>query len=529
QMPRQENYHIGLIGEEVSRQTLQTETKVMPHSTPLTLNWLSENYELAEGVCIPRNVIYKHYCDFCQKNGMIPIIRQKFKMVKNRRLGTRGYSTYHYYGIGIRSFSMYYEEQYSRNALTNRLRNIIQEILVYSGPSSNLVTTRGHLSSTTVPVLEFPNLQDVSLPASVPDQLFRSFFTMYRAHCLRVFNSICRNELDEVQEFLSHFWKGVPLHLMGILGSNAVVNMVGVCDSVLYRSIASIFVPSTRKTSPMLLTMLKKLVPLLDGWFYSMLSSLPANLCTVKRNLAHHFCRILRRLISLNQIWLSVAVLLQNTDSITKMLADWRGTNVEQICSEVAFGVKWPETRHVMFSLFKEFEYLLESQVGLDILIQWFETVVERCVTSTARERGCSVKRVARHFLLLWVTVGTRVLRDLTLTSTNSFGSFHMLNLLANDYLAHCVELLEAEERTAEMLRNISAECGAQVNTVTTARQNVPSATVTSQENLDEHNFKYEYNEEIMLPTNMPFTYQTSLNGGSKSTCDYIYLSSQRQ
>ncbi|XP_069693696.1 DNA-binding protein RFX2-like [Periplaneta americana] len=106
--------------------------KVIPHSTPLTLNWLSENYELAEGVCIPRNVIYKHYCDFCQKNGMMPvnpasfgkIIRQKFKMVKNRRLGTRGYSTYHYYGIGIRTYSVYYDQQYSRNGINARPQSV---------------------------------------------------------------------------------------------------------------------------------------------------------------------------------------------------------------------------------------------------------------------------------------------------------------------------------------------------------------------------------------------------------------------
>jgi hypothetical protein len=76
----------------------------------------------------------------------------------------------------------------------------------------------------------------------------------------------------------------------------------------------------------------------------------------------------------------------------------------------------------LIFSVFKEFEYLLEGQVGLDILVQWFETVVERCVTTAARERGCPVRRVAHHFLLIWVTVGARVLRDLTLTSTNSFG-----------------------------------------------------------------------------------------------------------
>lgn len=67
-------------------------------------------------------------------------------------------------------------------------------------------------------------------------------------------------------------------------------------------------------------------------------------------SVAHHFCRVLRRLISLNQIWLSVAVLLQNADSISKMLSDWRSTNVEQICSEVAFGIKRPESRHVMLT-----------------------------------------------------------------------------------------------------------------------------------------------------------------------------------
>lgn len=57
--------------------------KVIPHSTPLTLRWLSENYEFAEGVCIPRSVIYKHYRDFCQKNGMTPVNPASFGKVRN--------------------------------------------------------------------------------------------------------------------------------------------------------------------------------------------------------------------------------------------------------------------------------------------------------------------------------------------------------------------------------------------------------------------------------------------------------------
>ena len=29
-------------------------SKLRPHSTPATLSWLERNYELSEGVCIPR-------------------------------------------------------------------------------------------------------------------------------------------------------------------------------------------------------------------------------------------------------------------------------------------------------------------------------------------------------------------------------------------------------------------------------------------------------------------------------------------
>nr|XP_045614674.1 MHC class II regulatory factor RFX1-like [Procambarus clarkii] len=93
-----------------------------PHSTPATLLWLEENYEMAEGVCIPRNTLYLHYVDFCAKRSLQPvnaasfgkIIRQQFPGLTTRRLGTRGQSRYHYYGIAIREGSVYYEVHYSK-------------------------------------------------------------------------------------------------------------------------------------------------------------------------------------------------------------------------------------------------------------------------------------------------------------------------------------------------------------------------------------------------------------------------------
>ena len=68
--------------KDTTHPMLQQDYKVIPHSTPLTLNWLSENYECAEGVCIPRSVVYRHYCDFCEKNGMIPVNPASFGKVR---------------------------------------------------------------------------------------------------------------------------------------------------------------------------------------------------------------------------------------------------------------------------------------------------------------------------------------------------------------------------------------------------------------------------------------------------------------
>ena len=95
-----------------------------PHSTPATLVWLEENYETADGVCIPRSALYMHYVDFCSRNCIQPvnaasfgkIIRQQFPQLTTRRLGTRGQSRYHYYGIAVRESSIYFQLQYSRKS-----------------------------------------------------------------------------------------------------------------------------------------------------------------------------------------------------------------------------------------------------------------------------------------------------------------------------------------------------------------------------------------------------------------------------
>ena len=47
---------------------------------------LNENYEVSEGVSLPRSALYSHYLDFCEKNNLSPVNAASFGKVSYLRL-----------------------------------------------------------------------------------------------------------------------------------------------------------------------------------------------------------------------------------------------------------------------------------------------------------------------------------------------------------------------------------------------------------------------------------------------------------
>ena len=82
-------------------------------ASPATVKWLLDNFETADGVSLPRARMYDHYMIHSQQNNQEPVnaasfgklVRSVFVGLKTRRLGTRGNSKYHYYGIKIKENS----------------------------------------------------------------------------------------------------------------------------------------------------------------------------------------------------------------------------------------------------------------------------------------------------------------------------------------------------------------------------------------------------------------------------------------
>ncbi|XP_046655185.1 transcription factor RFX4-like [Daphnia pulicaria] len=506
--------------------------QMRPHSTPATLLWLEENYEMAQGVCVPRNTLYLHYVDFCSKHGMTPvnaasfgkIIRQQFPQLTTRRLGTRGQSRYHYYGIAIRENSAYYELVYSKKGL--QATEDIRKDHLRQMPSSCSANQQGGMSSSSssarsltssssavgtsgggMPVSvavaqaatavalatrlpEFPNLRDLCLPpggisGGVPEERVATFIVMYRAHCQRLLDTIIRGSFQEVQTFLLHYWQGMPPHLVGVLGSHVVVNIVGVCDSILYRSVCSILMSSVIRGLPEnLIQMIRKFASELDSWLQAALEDLPENLRAVKIDLARHFCHMLRRQSSLNQIFGTVRLALHDPQVNSVLLHDWQRQDLHAMTKSALQAVSNfhlgdhsqqfrkrrptdtqsinPATVEFIAAFGGEFERLLAEQAPLEAYTEWVESIVDRCVL---QQRGhhrsrpaSSLRHSIRQFLLVWMAFSGRLLRELTAQTAAGFETFHLMRIMVDDYFLYLVELLHVDDRARELMRNITLD-----------------------------------------------------------------------
>ncbi|XP_048355173.1 transcription factor RFX4 isoform X5 [Sphaerodactylus townsendi] len=308
---------------------------------------------------------------------------------------------------------------------------------------------------------EFPNVKDLNLPASLPEEKVSTFIMMYRTHCQRILDTVIRANFDEVQSFLLHFWQGMPPHMLPVLGSSTVVNIVGVCDSILYKAISGVLMPTVLQALPDSLTqVIRKFAKQLDEWLKVALHDLPENLRNIKFELSRRFSQILRRQTSLNHLCQASRTVIHSADITFQMLEDWRNVDLNSITKQTLYTMEdsREEHRKLIIQLYQEFDHLLEEQSPIESYVEWLDSMVDRCVVKVAAKRQGSLKKVAQQFLLMWSCFGTRVIRDMTLHSAPSFGSFHLIHLMFDDYVLYLLESLHCHERANELMRAMKGE-----------------------------------------------------------------------
>ncbi|KAI1229667.1 hypothetical protein IHE44_0010999 [Lamprotornis superbus] len=353
----------------------------------ISVQWLLDNYETAEGVSLPRSALYCHYLLHCQGHKLEPVnaasfgklIRSVFMGLRTRRLGTRGNSKYHYYGLRIKAGSPLLRLVEDQQHLAMRQQPFAQKQRlkpvqkmeggvtngVSSGPappsvpdiSAQVQQYQQFLdASRTLP--EFPeiNVQGKGLPEGVGAEDLRIFQQLYREHCEAIVDVMINLQFSLVEMLWKSFWRcsgetdaqeeaerRLPRRRLLLLARHEpVLRWVRDCDHALYQGLVEILVPDVLRPIPSALTQaIRNFAKSLESWLGNAMVSMPEEMVRVKVGFggalgpsgegvtvspqaaaAGAFAQTLRRYTSLNHLAQAARAVLQNTAQISQMLSD---------------------------------------------------------------------------------------------------------------------------------------------------------------------------------------------------------------
>ncbi|XP_074786185.1 MHC class II regulatory factor RFX1 [Athene noctua] len=484
----QGGYVLGGAGQAYSHTT---------RASPATVQWLLDNYETAEGVSLPRSTLYCHYLLHCQQQKLEPVnaasfgklIRSVFMGLRTRRLGTRGNSKYHYYGLRIKASSPLLRLMEDQQHLAMRQQPFAQKqrlkpiqkmeggmtngVAVGQQPPAGLsdistqVQQYQQFLDASRTLAEFPevDLQGKPLPEGACAEDVKAFQLLYREHCEAIVDVMINLQFTLVETLWKTFWrcslsppseaapvavhdeaeKRLPKSRLVVLSKyEPVLRWARDCDHALYQGLVEILIPDVLRPIPSALTQaIRNFAKSLESWLTNAMMNIPEEMVRVKVAAASAFAQTLRRYTSLNHLAQAARAVLQNTAQINQMLSDLNRVDFANVQEQASWVCRCED--RVVQRLEQDFKATLQQQHSLEQWAAWLDAVVARVLKP--HQGSAAFPRAAKLFLLKWSFYSSMVIRDLTLRSAASFGSFHLIRLLYDEYMYYLVEHRVARAR----------------------------------------------------------------------------------
>ncbi|XP_051987407.1 MHC class II regulatory factor RFX1-like isoform X2 [Xyrauchen texanus] len=458
------------------------------------VQWLLDNYETAEGVSLPRSTLYCHYLLHCQEQKLEPVnaasfgklIRSVFMGLRTRRLGTRGNSKYHYYGLRIKANSSLLRLMEDQQHLAMRQQPFSQKqrlkpVQKVEGITNSMSSGSGQqqqqqqssgLSDISTQVQqyqqfldasralpEFPDvdLQGKALPEGTELEHLKSFQMLYREHCEAILDVMVNLQFPLVETLWKTFWrfsesqagdaalsvhdeseKRLPKSCLVLLCKyDPVLRWSRDCDNTLYQGLVEMLIPDVLRPIPSALTQaIRNFAKSLESWLTNAMMNIPEEMVRVKVTSASAFAQTLRRYTSLNHLAQAARAVLQNTAQINQMLSDLNRVDFANVQEQASWVCRCED--RVVQRLEQDFKLTLQQQNSLEQWAAWLDGVVSQVLKPY--QSSSAFPKAAKLFLLKWSFYSSMVIRDLTLRSAASFGSFHLIRLLYDEYMYYLIE-----------------------------------------------------------------------------------------
>ncbi|KAK7082837.1 Transcription factor rfx3 [Halocaridina rubra] len=493
----------------------------LAHATrvsPATVQWLMENYETADGVSLPRSTLYNHYLRHCADNKLDPVnaasfgklIRSVFLGLRTRRLGTRGNSKYHYYGIRLKPSSPLVNlsddgspvRQQSSGGQGKKIQAQVQQSQQQQqSPGTHSQQGKGvsssaqkqnsdsHYDSHTqasaeaspqtlqqqhylgdmtvaVPMLPEVDFGTTPLPVGVTRAHLHTFTVLYKEHCETILEAVYNLQFSAVEGLWRRFWminnnNNVAVEaksssseisddddgdlasllpssvLQALLRAHPIIDFVRSFDYQFYQNLVEVLIPDVLRSIPSSLTQaIRNFAKSLEAWLSNAMVGCPPDIVNIKVSAVSSFAQTLRRYTSLNHLAQAARAVLQNSSQISQMLADLNRVDFHNVQEQASWVCQCDAD--LVDRLEEDFKATLQQQNSLEEWAAWLQEVVNQVLRP--HEGKADFPKQARQFLLKWSFYSSMVIRDLTLRSAASFGSFHLIRLLYDEYMFYLVE-----------------------------------------------------------------------------------------
>lgn len=297
-----------------------------------------------------------------------------------------------------------------------------------------------------------------------------TFSNIYREHLEAFLDAVLNLEFNTIESLWREFWRAHDNNnldeceeekflskqkLFKLCQCEAVQTFLKQIDFQFYQNMVDVLIPDVLRPIPSTLTQsIRNFAKNLENWLTSAMLGCPDEIIQIKLSAVSAFSQTLRRYTSLNHLAQAARAVLHNTTQISQMLSDLNRVDFHNVQEQASWVCQCDAA--VVQRLENEFKAALQQQNTLEQWAAWLRLVVDQ---SLEEYRGKpSYVKAARQFLLKWSFYSSMVIRDLTLRSAASFGSFHLIRLLYDEYMFFILERKVAENSNTQPIAVMNAQ-----------------------------------------------------------------------
>ncbi|XP_065436970.1 DNA-binding protein RFX8 isoform X2 [Chrysemys picta bellii] len=394
--------------------------------------WIADNFYVCEGYSVPRCLLYEMYIENCTQNAQTQVnpatfgklVRLVFPDLGTRRLGTRGSARYHYDGIHIKKSSSFYAHYCY----------LLAEKKNHSGDGSSSEDAANYES----------NGYRKGTVALLADE--------YCNYCQDVLQNLRNNELDRVEDLIMSFWKSLQPETIMLMSLPDICQLFKCYDRQLFKEMESILLDDFLKdVSIQYLKSVRLFSKNVKLWLLTVLEDFPLLLQMSKIKEVTVFVKRLRRKTYLSNMAKTMRIVLNNNSRVTVLKSDLNAI-INQGIVDIPGNPLQKKFRN-MDEMESDMELkclnnlisLLDTSTDVRVFLNCMSSNLQAFVIQPSKNKE-EFRKLAANFQLRWNFLLTAVSKAMTLCYTDSFGSWHLFNLLLLEYVIHILQSHIEEE-----------------------------------------------------------------------------------